>query len=324
MPTISQLPAASSVGSADLFAIVQSSITKKATASLVLSYITTSLALGTAAFVNVPILPVNGGTGVVSPTIHSLPIAQGASAFHFVNLGDGQLLIGSTSADPVNATLTAGSNITITNAPGSITIDAIGGAINPGIIYDLAYYAATGDTLSPLTTVNSSSLVTTAAGIPTWIGPLTNGQLIIGSTAGTPAAAILTAGPGVSISNGAGTITVSGTGSGIGWTEVTNTTQTMLADSGYVTNNGSLVTLTLPTTAAFGTAISIIGKGAGGWLIAQNANQIIQMGSVASTTGIGGSVASTNRYDSIDLICTTANLIWTALGAPQSAGLTIV
>lgn len=153
---------------------------------------------------------------------------------------------------------------------------------------------------------------------------LTNGQLAIGSTGADPVAANLSAGPGISIANGAGTITISGTGSGIGWTEVTGTTQAMTADSGYIANNAALVTFTLPATAAVGTALSIIGKGAGGWLIAQNASQIIQVGSVGSTAGVGGSVASTNRYDSINLICTTANTVWTVTGAPQSAGLTIV
>ncbi len=97
-----------------------------------------------------------------------------------------------------------------------------------------------------------------------------------------------------------------------------------MADSGYVTNNAGVVTVTLPTTAAFGTALSIIGKGAGGWALAQNSGQNIQIGSVSSTVGAGGSVASTNRYDSIDLLCTTANTTWTVQGGPQTAGFTIV
>ncbi len=151
----------------------------------------------------------------------------------------------------------------------------------------------------------------------------TDGQIPIGN--GTNySLSTLTAGPGVSITNSPGNITIAGTGSGIGWTEVTGTTQAMTADSGWVTNNGALVTLTLPVTAAFGTAISVIGKGAGGWSIAQNAGQNIQIGNVSSTVGVGGSVSSSNRYDSIDLICTTADTTWTVLGGPQSSGLTYV
>lgn len=157
----------------------------------------------------------------------------------------------------------------------------------------------------------------------TFVGPLTNGQLLIGSTGLDPVAANLSAGPGVSISGGAGSITISGTGSGIGWTEVTGATQAMVADNGYVANRATLITFTLPATAAFGTAISVIGKGAGGWLIAQNAGQNIQVGSVSSTVGAGGSVASTNRFDSFDLICTTVNTTFTVQGGPEG-NLTIV
>jgi hypothetical protein len=151
----------------------------------------------------------------------------------------------------------------------------------------------------------------------------TNGQIPIGNGADYTLAT-LTAGPGVSITNAPGSVTIAGTGSGIGWTEVTGTTQAMTADSGWVTNNGALVTLTLPATAAFGTAISVIGKGAGGWQIAQNAGQNIQVGDFSSTVGAGGFIASTNRYDSIDLICTTANTTWTVLGGPQSAAIVYV
>lgn len=198
------------------------------------------------------------------------------------------------------------------------------GTVNSGAANQLAYYASSGSAVSGLAGANSALLVTNASGVPTMTASLTNGQIIIGSTGGTPTPATLTAGSGISISNGAGSITISGTGSGIGWTEVTGTSQTMTADSGWITNNAGLVTLTLPATAAVGTAISVIGKGAGGWTIAQNVGQNVQVGNVSSTVGAGGSVSSSNRYDSLDLICTTANTTWTALGAPQSSGLTIL
>jgi hypothetical protein len=158
-----------------------------------------------------------------------------------------------------------------------------------------------------------------------WLVPtnMANGQVMIGNTTGGPKAANLTAGTGITITNAANSITISSTGSGIGWTEVTGTTQTIVADAGYVANNASLVTFTLPATAAFGTAINIIGKGAGGWAIAQLASQSIRFGSVSTTVGVGGSLSSTNAYDSITLICTTANTTWTMLSAPQGT-LTIV
>lgn len=114
-------------------------------------------------------------------------------------------------------------------------------------------------------------------------------------------------------------------GMGMIWTEITALTQLMSPNNGYIPNNGALVTLTLPVTAAVGTMLKIVGKGVGGWQIAQNAGQSMQLGSAsATTTGVAGSIASTNRYDSCEWICTTANTIWTASVAPQSSGLTIV
>lgn len=108
------------------------------------------------------------------------------------------------------------------------------------------------------------------------------------------------------------------------WVSVTATSQQMAVNNGYITNNAGLVTVTLPATSVVGDTLAVVGLGAGGWLIAQNAGQIIHIGSVASTTGVGGSVASTNRYDSLRLVCVVASTEWSLVGAPQSAGLTIV
>lgn len=44
------------------------------------------------------------------------------------------------------------------------------------------------------------------------VGPLTNGQLVVGSTGGAPQAQTLTAGSGIQITNGAGNITIAATG----------------------------------------------------------------------------------------------------------------
>lgn len=71
-----------------------------------------------------PIPSADGGLGVNSPTAHGIMVAEGASAVALKVLTDGQLLIGSTGNDPVGATLTAGTNIGISSAPGSITINS--------------------------------------------------------------------------------------------------------------------------------------------------------------------------------------------------------
>ena len=146
-----------------------------------------------------------------------------------------------------------------------------------------------------------------------------NGQIwIYNATTQTPTPATLTAGSNIAITNAAGSVTISATGlAGIGWNVVTATTQSMTADSGYIANNAALVSLTLPTTAAVGTLLYVQGLGAGGWEITQNAGQIVHLGSEPTTAGTAGSLASTNRYDSITLVCVVANTAWTALNAPQ-------
>jgi hypothetical protein len=107
------------------------------------------------------------------------------------------------------------------------------------------------------------------------------------------------------------TFTISGFTS---WTDVTGTTQAMAVANGYVADNAALVTFTLPATANIGDMIQVLGKGAGGWKIAQNANQQINVGKVASTVGTGGAISSLNQFDTVELRCITAgsSTVWTA------------
>ncbi len=73
-------------------------------------------------------------------------------------------------------------------------------------------YSNGANTVTGLATANSAVLRTNATGVPGWSASMTNGQLIIGSTGATPTAATLTAGSGISITNGAASITVAATG----------------------------------------------------------------------------------------------------------------
>lgn len=142
---------------------------------------------------------------------------------------------------------------------------------------------------------------------------LTNGQLAIGSTGADPVAATITAGTGISVTNGAGSITVAATGGGLTWTDVTGTSASMAVNNGYLANNAGLVTLTLPASATQFSVIKVQGYGAGGWAIAQNANQQIRLGSNATTVGVSGSLASTDANDSVTLLAAVggASTIWT-------------
>lgn len=80
--------------------------------------------------------------------------------------------------------------------------------------------------------------------------------------------------------------------------DVTGTSQAVAVNTTYIADNAGLVTFTLPATATQGSTFSIVGNGAGGWSVAQNANQVVKQNSNTTTTGTGGSVSSTNRYNS--------------------------
>lgn len=175
-------------------------------------------------------------------------------------------------------------------------------------------YSSAANTIGQIASANSAQLVTNATGVPAMTASLTDGQIVIGDTAGTPVPGTITSGAGITVTNAAGSITIAATGGGLTINNVTGTSSVMVGNSLNIANNAGLVTLTLPATAAVGDIVEIKGSGAGRWIIAQNAGDIIHVGSVASTAGVGGSVASTNRYDCVTLCCVVLNDEWVCSG----------
>lgn len=137
---------------------------------------------------------------------------------------DGQLLIGNSTGNTLTkATLTAGTNISITNGNGSITINADAAAPTGG-----DGIAVSGSTVSVDLKTNGglvieSEKIAVDLGATSITGTLavgdggtgqtsyTDGQLLIGKTDGTLAKATLTQGSNVTITNGNGTITIAAT-----------------------------------------------------------------------------------------------------------------
>jgi len=89
----------------------------------------------------------------------------------------------------------------------------------------------------------------------------------------------------------------------------------MSVENGYIANNAGLVTLTLPSSIVLGERVRVAGKGAGGWEIAQNSGQVIHFGSSDTTVGVAGSLASTNQYDAVDLLCIEDNTDFVVLSS---------
>jgi hypothetical protein len=348
----------------------------------------------------------NAGTSTITLSVtgttnHSLLLGNATGSIN--NLGvatNGQLPIGSTGADPVLSTLTAGTGITITNGAGSITIAAAGGTVIETIhtqdgnnvtptagVINLSggnsltttgtagpntatisltgitqYNVQTGGASNALNNVapsatsgvplisqgaasqptfgtavvagggtgnisfNTTGVVISGATSTTALTAvtLTDGQLAIGSSIGNPAASTITAGPGISITNGHNSITISNTGAGFTWHDVTGGSATLAAENGYIADSGSLTTFTMPTNNVFGDTIKIVGKGAGGWKIVYGAGQNIIFGSSASTATTGN-IASTNANDCVELVCTTSSVtapIFTVVNAVGNISIT--
>lgn len=135
----------------------------------------------------------------------------------------------------------------------------------------------------------------------------TDGEILIGSTAGSPVWSTITPGTNITITNASNSITINASGGGVGltWTEITSSTVSLVSNNGYITNNNTGVTGTLPATAAIGDIIAIVGNNSGGWVIAQNAGQTIHYGQFDTTTGVTGSLASTMTYDCVEIVCVT-------------------
>ena len=117
------------------------------------------------------------------------PIVPGGSVPYFtgtdvnqdgIALADGQVLIGSTGLAPVNATLTAGSGISITNAAGSITIANTGGSMTS--------WTLTGDSGSNQTVEDGQTVdIAGGTGISTVVGATDTVTVNLDNTAVTPA-----------------------------------------------------------------------------------------------------------------------------------------
>jgi len=136
---------------------------------------------------------------------------------------DGQLLIGNTAGGLTKATLTAGTGVSITNGNGSITINSTGTSYTAGDGLDLVGsefsldLKANGglviETTELALDLGASSITGTLAVGDGGTGQTTytDGQLLIGNTAGGLTKATLTSGTNVSITNGNGAITINAT-----------------------------------------------------------------------------------------------------------------
>lgn len=158
-----------------------------------------------------------------------------------------------------------------------------------------------------------SLIVTEGSSAFTVLGVASNGELPIGSIGSDPVLATLTAGTGITITNGPGSITIAATTGTLTWQTI-SASQTLAVDNGYIcVSPGGALALALPSVSAVGNIIEVTVDGATSWSITQGAGQQIRIGNATTTAGVGGSLTSTQQGDSIRMVCSVANLKWNVL-----------
>ena len=242
-----------------------------------------------------------GGTGT------SLTASNGG--IFYSTASTGAILSGTATANQI---ILSGSNTTpawsTATYPASTTVNQL-------------LYSSAANVIGGLATANNGTLVTSGSGIPS-IQTLTAGQILIGTTASSPAAATLTPGVGINITSASGSITIAATNGG-NWIDQNTSSVTLAPGMKYLIDNGaSLVTLTLPASPILGDTYEISGYSAGGWKVAQNALQSIQFSSTSTTPGITGFAASANQYDRI-FITYAANNMFLGVVVASTGGITI-
>ena len=261
------------------------------------------------------------GTRVVSTLTGNTGGAVPPIASNINTIGSGSITIAGTPGTATMTTqLTGLTNHNVLIGAGTDTITKVapsavvgvplisqGGSLDPK--FGTASVSGGG---TAATSFNINGIVISGTGntAPLTSLTLTDGQLAIGATGLPPAAANLTAGPGIAITNAANSITITATGGGFTW-QVIGASQTLVVENGYFCTTGGALSLALPAVSAVGDAISVVLDGSTSWTITQpNAATRIRIGNQQTTLGVGGSLASTMVGDTITLICETANARW--------------
>lgn len=151
--------------------------------------------------------PVSGtlATTAQAPSALPVPLAEGGTNANLTASNGGIFYSTATAGAILSGTATAGQML----RSGSTAAPTWSATVWPNTTTAnrLLYSSAT-NTISEIASTNGSILITNFAGVPSWAGSMTNGQLVIGNTGGTPIKGNLTPANGVQVTNGAASITI--------------------------------------------------------------------------------------------------------------------
>lgn len=218
-----------------------------------------------------------------------------------------------------------GTGITFNPSTNTLTTTTFSGALSGN--------ATTATTATNATNVATTQVSTNASFFPLFVASSTNGNqacdLGTGITFNPSTNTLTTTTFSGALSGNATTATTATTANALASGAIFMTTvnqatssATLAVNTQYITNNGaSLVTYTIPATAAQGSIFRVIGSSSGGWKVNVASGQTLHLGSSA-TTASTGSIASTNQYDTIEFVCTVANTEFVC--RPPQGTLTVV
>jgi len=143
-------------------------------------------------------------------TFGTLYVGGSGEVISTAALTDGQILIGDTGGDPVVGTITGGTGITVTNGAGSITIDVDSAEVVTTFSAGTTGFTPSSATSGAITLAGTLATTNGGTGLTT-IG--TANQFLAVNTGATALEyKTITAGTGISVTPGAGVLTIANTG----------------------------------------------------------------------------------------------------------------
>lgn len=232
------------------------------------------------------ILPAgNGGTGIANTNTITLggdfvttvgPITLNADATgpgsNVTLPATGTLL---TSADAVTSITGTANQIDASGSVGAVTLSLDTTLIAPGTLEVV-------DTVKIDTNTAQAFLYSDTTKLVASSGAATNGQILVGSTGANPVATTITASTGISVTNGAGSITIANTG-------VTSVAAS--SSSAGLVIGGSPITTTGTLTFALSSTLENLSELAGTGFVVETAAGVFTNRSI---TGTSGNIVVTN------------------------------
>ena len=246
-------------------------------------YVTQAVSTGTDTTITIP----NGSSGVArnmfieltgtGGTNTNLIVPANKKLYFIYNNASGAVTVKVSGQTGVS--VAAGTKVILVSN-GTDVVAATSYLTTVGTSLNLTTLTATSANITTLTGTNFSATsltltnaLTRAQGGTGLSTAPTNGQLLIGNGTGYALAA-LTAGSGITVTNGAGSITISAAGLPT-MNIVTGTTQTAVAGNQYVLTNAAATTVTLPASPSAGDTVYVtVANGLTTNVVARNSQKI--------------------------------------------------